>query len=391
MERSEWPDDDALGSSAYPPAPIPPHERAWRHPSELGEATWVHTEPPLTLGRGLLITTGAIGGILSLAVLWAMLPSPGRGGLASPTVVSSTANDLTSLVSTARADSFVASSVAARPTSTVLTTVTTVAPSASPQATAAPSTQPVETLAGTAVEEAGTFPVAVAVGDSMVITTAHAVEGRTSVTLIGTDGQPHDVDVLMVDRDLGLAVLAPEAAAMTTSYAIGPAAGEGDAVTVRGSLPVSAYLRADPDGHLTLDAWSDSIPEGTPVVNADGLLVGMCSHGASGPVFVSVANLSALVAAMNPSTSPYVGVHVIDAGRGGPLIDGVDPNGPAAAAGLVAGDVISAVDGAAVASVDQLKTAIAAHVPNDVVTLTVIHTDQTSGDAAVTLSTAPSV
>ena len=33
------------------------------------------------------VTTGAIGGLLSLAVLWAMLPSAGRGGDAAPTVV----------------------------------------------------------------------------------------------------------------------------------------------------------------------------------------------------------------------------------------------------------------------------------------------------------------
>jgi hypothetical protein len=33
--------------------------------------------------------------------------------------------------------------------------------------------------------------------------------------------------------------------------------------------------------------WADSIAEGTPVVNADGLLVGMCSHGSNGPELVS--------------------------------------------------------------------------------------------------------
>ena len=125
---------------------------------------------------------------------------------------------------------------------------------------------------------------------------------------------------------------------------------------------------------------------------ADGLLVGMCSRGESGPVFVSVANLAALLPAAKPSVSgPYVGVHVIDSDHGGPLIDGIDPNGPAAAAGMVAGDVITAVDGATVPTIEQLKTAIAAHVPTDVVRLTVIHADQTSSVVTVTLSTAPSM
>ncbi|HVQ52044.1 MAG TPA: hypothetical protein VMS92_18530, partial [Mycobacterium sp.] len=98
MERSEFPDDDASDDGAYPPAPLPAHERTWRHPSEMGRATWTHTEPPIAIGRGLLITTGAIGGLLSIAVLWAMLPSAGRGGIAAPTVVSSTANELQSTV-----------------------------------------------------------------------------------------------------------------------------------------------------------------------------------------------------------------------------------------------------------------------------------------------------
>ena len=37
MERSEW-DDPVDGDVApvYPAAPIPLHERTWRHPSELG-------------------------------------------------------------------------------------------------------------------------------------------------------------------------------------------------------------------------------------------------------------------------------------------------------------------------------------------------------------------
>jgi S1-C subfamily serine protease len=338
-----------------------------------------------------MIATGAIGGILSIAVLWAMLPSTGRGGLATPSVVSSTANDLTSLVSTARAETLVASSVAARPTSSVAAPSSTAAPVAPAPTTAAPATQPLETFAGTNVEEVEPTLTAVAVGDSMVITTARAVEGRSFITLIGSDGQPHDVAVLMVDRDLGVAVLSPEAMSLISSYGIGPAAAAGDAVTIVGSLPVAANVRTDADGHLTLDAWSEAIPEGAAVVNSNGLLVGMCSHGASGPVFVSVANLSGLVAAVNPSTSPYVGVHVIDADRGGPLIDGVDPNGPAAAAGIVAGDVIGAVNGTAVTTVDQLKMAIAAFAPNDTVALTIVHAGQSAADVAVTLSTAPSL
>ena len=96
--------------------------------------------------------------------------------------------------------------------------------------------------------------------------------------------RPHDATVLMVDAHLGLALLSADAAAMTTSYGIGPEASPGDSVTVVGATPTSATVSLDADGHLTLDGWADSAAEGTPVLNADGQFVGICSHGSSGPV-----------------------------------------------------------------------------------------------------------
>ena len=58
---------------------------------------------------------------------------------------------------------------------------------------------------------------------------------------------------------------------------------------------------------------------------------------------------------------------------------------------MIAGDVITAVGGTTVANVEQLKAAIATHVPTDVVTLTIVHADQTSSDVPLTLGTAPSL
>ncbi len=391
MRMSEWPDDDASERGEYPPAPLPAHERAWRHPSELGRAVWTHTEPPITIGRGLLITTGAIGGLLSIAVLWAMLPSAGRGGIAAPTVVASTANDLQSTVITSKADTLVATSVDVRlPPTTVRTGSTN--PATSDLITSTSLEQASETVAGQETELVDSTPVAVGVGDSLVITTARAVRGRTTITLTGTDGQPHDATVLMVDRDRGLAVLSADAAASTTSYGIGPAANPGDVVTVMGSRPTSASVSMKADGRLTLDTWGESTPEGTPVVNADGLLVGICSHGSSGNELVSVASVAAMLAPVKPAPAvPWLGVHVVSSADGGLAIDWVSPDGPSAAVGLVVGDVVTAIDGVAVVSVEELKAAIGALAPDDVITLTVTHADQTSTDVAVTLGTAPSM
>ena len=393
MERSEWPDDDAAGDASndgsYPPAPLPEHERTWRHPSEIGNATWVQTEPPITIGRGLLVTTGAIGGLLSLAVLWAMLPSAGRGGDAAPTAVTSTARGLPSANITVRPETLVATTIAAALTPTSFRTESTSTP-ASEEITnttfAVPATE------GTQTSQLETAPVAVGIGDSLIVTTSRAVEGRTTITLTDANGQPHDATVLMVDRELGLALLSADAAAMTTSYGIGPTASPGDAVTVVGASPTSATVSVDADGHLTLDSWSDSTPEGTAVINSDGQLVGICSQGSSGPVLISVANVGAMLPTAKPGkTAPWMGLHITANDQGALVIDRVADDGPSAVAGIVVGDVINAVDGVAVSSVDQVKAAIMTHVPNDIATLSIEHADQTIEDIAVTVGTAPSM
>jgi S1-C subfamily serine protease len=305
-------------------------------------------------------------------------------------VVTSTANDRP--IVTVRAETLVASSV-----DTLLPSTTTLGAVA---ATTLASLQSTTTSAGETpatgvtqrTDDFGVAPMAVGVGDSLVITTARAVEGRTSITITGADGQPHDATVLIVDRDVGVAVLSADAATQTNSYGIGPEAAEGDVVTVLGALPMSANVRVNADGRLTLDTWATSMAEGTPIINADGLLVGMCSHGASGPELVSVAKVAAMLpAAKRAQANPYLGVHVVDSDQGGPLIDGIDGNGPAAAAGIALGDIIAAVDGSAISGIDQLKVAIAAHLPGDTVTLTIKHPDQTSTDTPVTLGTAPSM
>jgi S1-C subfamily serine protease len=293
-------------------------------------------------------------------------------------------------VITARPDTLVATSLETRLPSTTVRprAVTTAAPADSTTTTLENPDTTVNTQDAAQLESA---PVAVSISDSLVITTARAIPaGSTLITVTGTDGQPHDATVLMVDRDLGLAVLSTSAAA-TASYGIGPAVAAGDVVTVLGALPTSTNVSVDAAGRLTLDAWTDSMAEGTPVVNADGLLVGMCSHGSSGAELVSVSNVAAMLHPLSAKTGPWLGVHVVEGDHGSPLIDRIDANGPAAAAGIIPGDAIAAVDGVAISGVEQLKASLAAYAPTDTVTLTIIHADQTSTDIPVTLAATPSM
>jgi len=151
-------------------------------------------------------------------------------------------------------------------------------------------------------------------------------------------------------------------------------------------------VMATADGHLTLDGWSQSTPEGAPIVNADGQLVGMCSRGSSGVEIVSVANVAAMLAPSKAAPgAAWLGVHVTAGDQGAPTIDKVDPDGPAAVVGVAVGDVVTAIDGVAIHSVDELKVAIAAHQPDQNVTLSVTHADQTTNDLVVTLGSAPSM
>ena len=194
-----------------------------------------------------------------------MLPSAGRGDFAAPTVVTSRENDLATTIITARPETFVATT--ALETSLPATTLraTTVATTAAPDSTATTVAQEAETTAGaTSAEFAEAPPVAVGIGDSLVITTARAVEGRTFITLTDGNGNPHEATVLMVDRDRGLAVLSADAAAVTTSYGIGPAAAAGDVVTVLGATPTAAKVMVGTDGHLTLDALAAVDTGGCP-------------------------------------------------------------------------------------------------------------------------------
>ncbi|HEY0188427.1 MAG TPA: trypsin-like peptidase domain-containing protein [Cellulomonas sp.] len=73
----------------------------------------------------------------------------------------------------------------------------------------------------------------------------------------------------------------------------------------------------------------------------------------------------------------------------GATVGGVIEDTPAAEAGLVAGDVITAVDGTTVASGDALREVLADYAPGDQVTLTWTTTDGSTQTATVTLIQGP--
>ena len=104
-----------------------------------------------------------------------------------------------------------------------------------------------------------------------------------------------------------------------------------------------------------------------------------------------MAKVATMLKTKTAKTTPWMGVHVVQTAHSSLTVDAVDPSGPAAHAGLAAGDTIASIDGTAVATVDQLWTALSAHTAGDVVTVHVVHADQSASDVSVTLVAAPSM
>lgn len=422
-------DDDPEAWNAYPPAPLPPHERAWRHPSEMGEAAWVRSEPPVTIGRGLLVTSGAIGSALGVAVLYLMLPTAAGTPSARPTATSSFLTERAAVVTVV--DDTAAPSFVAAPASTEawadLPGLTLPAPDT-------PST--VLVMSNPEVDA----PVSVAVaidGADYVVTTANAlasldVDGD-GVRLLGpgSPGEvaPLDAELLSIEGDLAYLAPSPGLGRIElVSFATTATAAPGDAVTVLADVPeVVPYSSGGPVPELDAGV----IVEGTPVVDADGALVALCTVVIDGdgayvdmvpidiggdttdetvPTSVADAPVPATsvvpdspdpapgaTTATTPGATPgtvapagaWIGLRFDGAPASAPLtVTGVVAGSPALTAGVMVGERLVAIDGVAVSTVDDVVAVVRTHQPGDVVKLTLAPRPAGSSGSTVTSATA---
>lgn len=381
MDRSEGNEEEL-----YPPAPLPAHERPWRHPSEVGEQAWADSEPPLTIGRGLSAATGVIGSVLALAVLWTMLPT--HAGRTAVSVQSTSVNTIPR--STAAPGTTPAPSTTTRPVVTDPSTSTDdTTPSSSPSGpvtTEVPGRpEPLPTYAvtlGTSVEPVA---VAVAVNDgSLVLTTANAVRDDNTVALLLPDGSVEQAEVLLVDQRSGFAVLAHDDTSAMASFTVASGMQPGDTLTFYGAEGASAVVQDDGTiSTMTTDPSQpmEQLPEGTPVVNDRGELVALCSHADGTPTLISLEHLDSLRRALatNAASKVWIGVSLDIAADGALSVAAVDPTGPAADAGAQAGDVIRSVNGVPITDLVGIGTVLVSLRPGDTITVVVTRkgTDQT--------------
>ncbi|MGV2290966.1 DegQ family serine endoprotease [Trinickia sp. YCB016] len=231
--------------------------------------------------------------------------------------------------------------------------------------------------------------------DGYILTNAHVVDGANVVTVKLTDKREYKAKVVGADKDSDVAVLKIDAKDLPTVkigdprqskvgqwvVAIGSPYGFDNTVT---SGIISAKSRSLPDENYTPFIQTD-VPvnpgnSGGPLFNLQGEVIGINSMiysqtgGFQGLSFaipineamkvkdelvktghVSRGRLGVAVQGLNQTLADSFGLQKPN----GALVSSVDPGGPAAKAGLQAGDVILAVNGTAINDSTDLPSMIA--------------------------------
>jgi putative serine protease PepD len=239
----------------------------------------------------------------------------------------------------------------------------------------------------------------------LVLTNNHVVEGSERVTVLFSDGQRREGQVLGTDRGNDLAVVKvdlPENVTPATladsdqvqvgevAIAIGSPFGLDQTVTQ--GIVSAVHRDWEPgDGSVQRDLIQTDAPinpgnSGGPLLNARGEVIGINTmiespvRGSVGvgfaiPINTAKARLSQL--ASGTDLEPvWLGIGGQDTSSG-VEVSGVAPGSPAEQAGLREGDVITAIDGNAVGSIDELAADVSNHQPGDDVSLTVTRAGDT--------------
>lgn len=253
-----------------------------------------------------------------------------------------------------------------------------------------------------------------------IVTNQHVVDGADSVTvrfpggrtakarIVGTDAS---TDIAVLDVDVPSSQLHPLRFGSSAKLEVGQdVAAIGSPFGLPGTMTagiVSAVNRTitAPNGYSISGAIQTDAPinhgnSGGPLLDTSGAVIGVNAQIESdsgdnaGIGFAipadSVKPVVNTLIAGGTVQHAYLGVRVGDSTNGaGAQVGSVSSGSPAAAAGLKAGDVITAVDDKAVTGADDLTAAIAARQPKDTVTLTVDRNGSTR-TIDVTLGVRPS-
>ncbi len=346
MSGDQWDDDGPEFSS-----PLPLGERTWRHPSELGAGPAAFAPAPVRATR--VAAVGISIAVLALVVGLARLLAPSSG--ASVTRVAS---------GDARVDS-VTPGDQLSPTSSVDRNDTGASTSSAPPS---PSISRLGAQSLSTLMLAGSGRAAVPVGDGRhALTTAGSLRPGEIIEVLTADGSVIPAEVVTVISDRNIAVLALSQRVrceIRTIATEAPADGEHVVVGLSG---MDAYIRMTPTGPV-IDGGL-SLLEGEPVIDDRGRLLGLIARGSDGSAQVVMIPAIAALRSSVLVIDVWLGLRFeTDSLR----VLEAQPGSPAAATGVLAGDVLRALDGRELRSIDDLWTALARLDAGDAVGLVVM-------------------
>ena len=271
--------------------------------------------------------------------------------------------------------------------------------------------------------------------DGEILTNNHVIDGATQITVtivatgktynaavVGTD-RTDDIAVLQLDNASGLATARlGDSSSVKVGDAvvgIGNAGGRGVPTSSSGSVvQLGQTITATDENGGNPETLNDVIEisaqlqpgqSGGPLYDAAGKVIGLDAAGSVGggrfrvrssstagyaiPINDALA-IAKQIESLTPSktitigTPPMLGVGATDATSpvAGALITDVTAGTPAAKIGLQAGDVITAVGGTKVGSVDDLTQALASHKAGDKITVTWASSGVTHSATATTIA-----
>jgi putative serine protease PepD len=253
-----------------------------------------------------------------------------------------------------------------------------------------------------------------------IVTNQHVVTGATAIkvtfqdgstakaTLVGTDPS---TDIAVIKVSVDASKLHPLTFANSSAVQVGqPVAAIGSPFGLPETLTsgiVSALNRTitapnnySISGAIQTDAPINHGNSGGPLLNADGQVIGVNaqiesdSGGNDGVGFAiasdAVKSVADTIIAGGTVQHAYLGITIsTSTSGGGAQVSSVKASSPAAAAGLKAGDVITAIGGDAIANADALTAKVNTYKPGDKATVTVTRNGKTS-KVDVTFGTRPS-